>query len=568
MRTCIAIEATSSSSRRPSTSHVRTAAPGTKNAQGIDQETASRTAACSTSTSTRASWASTSRSSTATRARAYAPAPTSSRSRGSPCGRTTSSIRASLQPGSALLPGLRRSLAAVGVPLGSIDSLRISLTILIAGLALRRDEPGQHARNLLRQLPPRPSSAAAQRRRCRRRSGTSSRTSSRSTRASPPGDNAAFDTTTALMTHRAQHRLAGRTIRASSPAIRSSSSPRSAGDGVTTGARARPRLPHRSGPGQLHGQGQPRLGARQPRPGASVLRHVPGEQRAVRHARAATAARGTGTSGTRRAWTRRSCGSTRSSRAASGTRSPARGWARCTSPTRTTRRSGSTHTCASWSTRTASTDESNITCSGTPPAIYGAVSGTSKEARRSCPTAGSRRARTSSTSCAARRSRRPGRTNSCSTRRACSRRTRAATADHDQERWSSVDVLPDLWKSTRFGGAGLACLLMVDGADRRGADPPYRGAADSLGYGKDNGATSGWRALGAGHGSERPGRVRRGEPAASTASTTTTTTSAPRSRSEAGHPGMRFAQNLGGDRAEGRPLGPSAAHARQRSTRP
>jgi len=34
---------------------------------------------------------------------------------------------------------------------------------------------------------------------------------------------------------------------------------------------------------------------------------------------------------------------------------------------------------------------------------------------------------------------------------------------------------------------------MVDGADRRGADPQYRGAADSLGYGKTNGATQGWR---------------------------------------------------------------------------
>ncbi len=67
--------------------------------------------------------------------------------------------------------------------------------------------------------------------------------------------------------------------------------------------------------------------------------------------------------------------------------------------------------------------------------------------------------------------------------------------DFDAERWSSFDVLPDLWKSNRFGGAGLACMLMIDGNDRRGADPQYRGAADSLGYGKTNGATSGWHVV-------------------------------------------------------------------------
>jgi hypothetical protein len=67
--------------------------------------------------------------------------------------------------------------------------------------------------------------------------------------------------------------------------------------------------------------------------------------------------------------------------------------------------------------------------------------------------------------------------------------------DFDAERWSSFDVLPDLWKSSRFGGAGLACMLMIDGNDRRGADPQYRGAADSLGYGKTSGATSGWHVV-------------------------------------------------------------------------
>jgi hypothetical protein len=67
--------------------------------------------------------------------------------------------------------------------------------------------------------------------------------------------------------------------------------------------------------------------------------------------------------------------------------------------------------------------------------------------------------------------------------------------DLDEERWSSFNVLPDLWKSTRFGGGGLACLLLVDAADRRGADPAYRGAADTLGYGKNNGAAQGWHVV-------------------------------------------------------------------------
>ena len=65
----------------------------------------------------------------------------------------------------------------------------------------------------------------------------------------------------------------------------------------------------------------------------------------------------------------------------------------------------------------------------------------------------------------------------------------------DAERWASFDVLPDLWKSTRFGGTGLACLLMVDGADGLGSDPAYRGAADSLGFGRLDGAAQGWHVV-------------------------------------------------------------------------
>jgi hypothetical protein len=72
----------------------------------------------------------------------------------------------------------------------------------------------------------------------------------------------------------------------------------------------------------------------------------------------------------------------------------------------------------------------------------------------------------------------------------------AGNADTDADRWSSFDVLPDLWKSTRWGpsaGAGLACLLMVDDNDRRGSERSYMGAADTMGYGKNNGAKKGWK---------------------------------------------------------------------------
>jgi hypothetical protein len=129
--------------------------------------------------------------------------------------------------------------------------------------------------------------------------------------------------------------------------------------------------------------------------------------------------------------------------------------------------------------------------------------------------------------------------------------------DFDQERWSNVDVLPDMWKSTRYGGAGLACMLMVDDNDRRGADPAYRGAADSLGYGKNNGATAGWKRLGPKASTEDPAGfvpanlgqyglnydhydIRASE------------------SGEAGHPGVRFANNPGAILPKRDTSGPSA----------
>jgi hypothetical protein len=67
--------------------------------------------------------------------------------------------------------------------------------------------------------------------------------------------------------------------------------------------------------------------------------------------------------------------------------------------------------------------------------------------------------------------------------------------DFDQLRYDSFDVLPDMWKDTRFGGNGLACILYVDAGDRRGGEPAVVGALDSLGYGNDNGADRGWKAV-------------------------------------------------------------------------
>src|SRR5262249_46189328 len=66
----------------------------------------------------------------------------------------------------------------------------------------------------------------------------------------------------------------------------------------------------------------------------------------------------------------------------------------------------------------------------------------------------------------------------------------------DQLRYDSFDVLPDMWKDTRFGGPGLACMLYVDAGDRRGGEPAVVGALDSLGYGNDNGADRGWKSVG------------------------------------------------------------------------
>jgi hypothetical protein len=62
----------------------------------------------------------------------------------------------------------------------------------------------------------------------------------------------------------------------------------------------------------------------------------------------------------------------------------------------------------------------------------------------------------------------------------------------DGQRFLEIGVLPDLWKDLRFGGNGLACMLVIDAMDRWGQEHTVLGALDSLGYGENKGAGRGW----------------------------------------------------------------------------
>ncbi|MGH7726163.1 MAG: FlgD immunoglobulin-like domain containing protein [Candidatus Eiseniibacteriota bacterium] len=133
--------------------------------------------------------------------------------------------------------------------------------------------------------------------------------------------------------------------------------------------------------------------------------------------------------------------------------------------------------------------------------------------------------------------------------------------DLDLDRWSSVDVLPDMWKSTRYGGAGLACVLLVDAADRRGAEPVYLGAADTMicrPLGKRNGAKKGWKGLGPGSDPNDPaGFVPANLGQAGLRFDLFEVSGA--EFAEAGRPGARFASNGGAIAAKGDKSGPSTA---------
>jgi hypothetical protein len=68
----------------------------------------------------------------------------------------------------------------------------------------------------------------------------------------------------------------------------------------------------------------------------------------------------------------------------------------------------------------------------------------------------------------------------------------------DGHRWQQFGVLPDRWKAAEFGGQGMACMLFVDVADRRGDELEWVAFADSVGYTalSRRGAHNGWRARG------------------------------------------------------------------------
>ena len=53
----------------------------------------------------------------------------------------------------------------------------------------------------------------------------------------------------------------------------------------------------------------------------------------------------------------------------------------------------------------------------------------------------------------------------------------------DGHRWQQFGVLPDRWKDPAFGqgGLGMACMLVVDNADRRGDERIWKAVADTIG---------------------------------------------------------------------------------------
>jgi hypothetical protein len=71
--------------------------------------------------------------------------------------------------------------------------------------------------------------------------------------------------------------------------------------------------------------------------------------------------------------------------------------------------------------------------------------------------------------------------------------------NYDGHRWQEFSILPDRWKATEYGGIGSACMLVVDGNDRRGDERAFIGLADTIGLTKaaKYGAHNGWHATAA-----------------------------------------------------------------------
>jgi hypothetical protein len=207
-------------------------------------------------------------------------------------------------------------------------------------------------------------------------------------------------------------------------------------------------------------------------------------------------------------------------------------------------------------------NQTNIDCSGVPPVPYGAVSGTTKENTKILPdgwfTPGTHiewfvRQSTIEN---------PSTFSMMNDTTFVWAQDPGGQPNFDAERYLSVDVLPDMWKSTRYGGLGLACMLMVDGADRRGSDRVYRGAADTLGYGKNNGASQGWKGTGPAATSSDQADNPAGFVSANLGQYGLNYDHFDINGAEggeAGHPGVRFATNVGAIANKGDKSGPSAA---------
>ncbi|NOT35501.1 MAG: hypothetical protein HOP12_15250 [Candidatus Eisenbacteria bacterium] len=73
-----------------------------------------------------------------------------------------------------------------------------------------------------------------------------------------------------------------------------------------------------------------------------------------------------------------------------------------------------------------------------------------------------------------------------------------AESSTDGHRWQQFGVLPDRWKDPAYGGVGMACMLYVDFADRRGDEREWVAAMDSIGgtLPARRGAHNGWSARG------------------------------------------------------------------------
>jgi len=473
---------------------VRSAAPGTKNTQGIDKETAARTSGVINydlysgfmSLDESVFWFEA--------VRGYAPGIFAQPISGAP---TWSTVFFPPFINNNPVPqcfNLTTSLATLGMPVGSVDSLRIGISFQTAGYRFGGtnlgNTRGTYADNLRLGLVRAPAAITWDMWQRFQDQFPFNETV-------VPGDNAAFDTTTALMTTglnivapaEAPGDVPGDSIAPNMPYL---------GDGVTTGTRLDLVFRIDPGPGNYTVKGDRT---------SALINKDPA------HPFFATYLANNGPFGTPGGhgsrWNKDVWNSARMDsaefnlypigiRGLGGPNPPAwMGTLHEQDPNFNTL--GITHNVCFLVNPAGPNDMTNTDCSGTPPAAYatsangGPPSGTTKEGTKILPDGWFSPGTHIEYFVRASSIQAPGTFSTLPDTTIAFVQDPGGTPGFDIERWSNADVLPDLWKSTRFGGAGLACMLMVDGADRRGADPQYRGAADSLGYGKLNGATQGWK---------------------------------------------------------------------------